>query len=69
VQNFSCTQSQQVRISHGGTWDMDSLGYCAPEVSIHKSVGTIVSSVSLAMTFADDDGVVGSINLTLVFQY
>jgi hypothetical protein len=60
--DFGCTQSQHVRISPGETWDMNSLGYCAPEVSIHKSVGSEVSSVSLSVTFTDDDGRSGSLS-------
>jgi hypothetical protein len=64
--DFGCTQSQHIRISPGETWDMDSLGYCAPEVSIHKSVGTEVSSVSLSVTFADDDGRSGSLSGSVV---
>ena len=63
--DLGCTQSQHVRISPGETWDMDSLGYCAPEVSIHKSVGTEIANVSLFVTFADDVGRIGSISVAV----
>lgn len=60
--DFGCTQSQRIRIGPGETWDMGTLGYCAPEVAIHKSVGTEVSGVSLSVTFADDAGRIGSLS-------
>ena len=61
-----CAGSRRVRIGPGETWDMDSLGYCAPEVSIHRSVGNDISSVSLTVTFADDDGRVGHLSSSVL---
>jgi hypothetical protein len=46
-----------LRIAPGETWDMESLGYCIPEVSGR----TEDSSVSLVVTFTDDDGRSGQI--------
>ena len=64
--DFGCSGSKPVRINPGETWDMDSMGYCAPEVSIHKSVGTEVASVSLSVTFTDDDGRSGSLSSSVM---
>lgn len=55
------------RIGPGETWDMDSMSYCAPEVIIHGLPGTEVSasiSITLTVTFADDNGVFDSLTAT-----
>lgn len=54
--DYGCTRTTPVRINPGETWDLDSLGYCAPEVAIHKSVGTDISRVTLSVLFVNDDG-------------
>ena len=57
--DYGC--GEVVTINPGETWDMDSLGYCAPGVAIQKSVGTEVSSVSLVVAFTDAEGRAGSL--------
>lgn len=53
------------RISPGETWDMDSMVvYCIPEVIIPRSRNNEVTSVTLTVTFADDNGVPGSLTTT-----
>jgi len=63
--DWGCAGSRHFKISAGETWEMDSLDYCSPEVVIHKSVGTEVSSVTLTVTFTDDNGVIDSLGATV----
>jgi hypothetical protein len=49
------------RIEPGGTWDMDSLGYCAPEA---YSSGPL-ETVSVSVAFTDYDGRPGTLLATV----
>ena len=63
--DFGCTASATIRIDPGTTWDMSSLGYCAPEVFVRKADGD-VSTVTLTVPFTDDAGHLGSLTSAAV---
>ncbi len=60
--DYGC--GEVVGINPGETWDLDSLGYCAPGVSLH-TVGASVSRVSLFVAFTDDEGRAGSLTTSV----
>ena len=60
-----CAWQRRPKINPGSTWDMDTLGYCTPEVALHKSVDTYVSSVALDVTYEDDFGRIGSLRVVI----
>jgi hypothetical protein len=62
--DYGCSGSQIPKINPGGTWDMDSWGYCAPGVYIPKSVANEPATVTLSVRFVDNDGRAGSLSST-----
>ena len=63
--DVGCTASERIRIDPGTTWDMSSLGYCAPEVFVRRTDGDL-KTVTLTVPFTDDAGHVGSLKSTAV---
>jgi hypothetical protein len=63
--DIGCASQRRPKVGPGATWDMDSLGYCAPEVALHKSVDTYVSSIALDVTYEDDFGGIGTLSVVV----
>jgi len=51
-----------VHVPAGTTWDMNSMGYCAPVIPTSASV----PSISVLVTFTGDDGIYGELTGTAV---
>lgn len=50
-----------LRVPPGLTWDMDAMGYCAPDVPTSRYVPT----VSVRVQFTGDDGTAGELTRTV----
>jgi hypothetical protein len=50
------------RVQPGGTWNMDSLGYCAPGPAEGRSP---TATLTVIVDFGDDDGRTGTLTATV----
>jgi hypothetical protein len=57
--NLGCLQGT-IYIEPRGSWDMDTLGYCAPEAYSPQKI----DALSVSVTFIDDEGHSGTLTAT-----